>query len=775
MEAVRRKIREMCEKKAKNKRSADTSRELGKLLRKRPNLLTVIPAELELRGDLARRDEVAIRNLLDELVDRHKRPAWHPKVLTLEVDEFDKKNESGRSSRVPSLLFAREIDGNRGFGRMRRLVNFTNEFRKAHEDDMDIRAEWVNCAGDIMTIAWTSDNNFICGTTTHSDSHNQQYNREGNLLLCSTRFKQLQAFADHRIPRPAVERGDNSTEAMRESQSPWLYSSVVSSDYDKVNDRAYTSSFDRTVKVWKVAKDGKDMTVLGTWQHAGNVNFVAASKHESGMVATAADVASQAVRVYHVHESNVSGSSYRAYSNMRAWNEGNEQTTATQKWAYFPATMQWGLTANTRHLLLVGYSPRSFTGDDLDIPEDKTNTGEICLWNCFTGERIKVMTASTQNVFEVAWHPTQPVFIVATSPAGLIVDDNTRTQIRVFRPSKTPEGDDAFSEMQCLDCPAKDINELTIKPNSVIYSYITAACTNGKVYVWDTARGDKHIHVLRHKEPIDKEDEGEDVGVKFTAWGTTADRFYTGGSDGVVKVWNVRDLRQPFVRNLLEAPGCITSGAFSPDFSKLAIGDATGRVILLSPDEDDEPTPNFIMPPMPAGLRPRGSRLVRRPLAFKSHDDPPPLDINEIPETGVVRASRYLHSGQLIRHPDPTIGVVQGPTYAELGLYRHEFHFNRDPSQPLLAKNEEEQQQNKKMFPRSLRVPRLQPAGDLGSATLKARHAYNLTQDFDFTMLDSAAMRDLILSQVSFPDITERADWDFEYEEGYKEEDYEEE
>ncbi|TDZ25065.1 Rik1-associated factor 1 [Colletotrichum orbiculare MAFF 240422] len=257
------------------------------------------------------------------------------------------------------------------------------------------------------------------------------------------------------------------------------------------------------------------------------------------------------------------------------------------KWAYLPATMQWGLAEAVQHLLLVGYSPRSLSGDDRDIPDHKLNSGEICLWDCRAGERVKVMTASTQNVFEVAWHPTQPVFIVSTSPSGLMVDDHTRTQIRVFRPVTGLEGEQGFGEMQCLDCPAGDINELTIKPNSVIYSYITAACTDNTVYVWDTARGDKPIHALRHKEPIDKEE--EDVGVKFSAWGTTADRFYTGGSDGLVKVWNVRNAREPLIRDLLEAPGCITCGGFSPDYSKLVVGDATGRVMLLSLDKDDEP------------------------------------------------------------------------------------------------------------------------------------------------------------------------------------------
>ncbi|OLN86298.1 Rik1-associated factor 1 [Colletotrichum chlorophyti] len=768
LEIVRNKVWEMSCKKAKAKRSSDMARETRKLLKKRPDLLTILSSDLALKGGLAQRDETAIRNLVDELMDRYKRPAKQPKVLTLEVDEFDKHSEGQRSSQIPSLLFAREIDGNRGFGRMRRHVNFTNEFRKSHEDDLEMRAEWVGCAGDIMTIAWTSEDNFVCGATAHSDSHNQQYNKEGNLLLCSTKLGRLKAYADHRIIRPVVEKGENSTEAMRESRSPWLYSSVVSSDYDQTNDRAYTSSFDKTVKVWKVDAKGENMVVLGTWPHTGNVNFVAASKHESGMVATAADVPNQAVRIYQVNSENVSQSPFQAYSGSRAWNEDDEQTTVAQKWAYFPATMQWGIAKDVQHLLLVGYSPRSFTGDDNDIPDDKKSTGEICVWNCLTNEKMKVTTASTQNVFEVRWHPNRPSFIVATSPAGLNVDDKTRTQIRIFHLSNTPEGEGAFSEIQCLDCPAKDINELTIKPNSFFYSYITAACTDGKVYVWDTARGDKPVHALRHKKPIDAfagDREEADVGVKFTSWGTTADRFYTGGSDGVVKVWDVRNLGKPLVRDLLEAPGAICCGAFSPGFTKLAIGDATGRVMLLSLNKEDEPIAKFVQPRLPTGLGSRSSRPVRRPIPITEHAEPPAPNADEEPQTGAGRGRRFLASGQLIRHRDPTVGVLQGPAYSDLGLYRREVHFEGDPTRPLLAKVEERQQENRKMFPSSLKIRRLQTAVDLDSSDLQAWHARNLERDLNLQSLDETTRLDLLMDQVCIDDPIYDQGWDFAYEE----------
>lgn len=428
---------------------------------------------------LPKRSPDDIQNFFSDVMSGRASAPDNARVFSLEQDSEMRQQKLRRRSQVNSLLFAREIEGNIGFGRTRQLVNFQNELRKTHEDELDVIAEFTNCAGDIATISWTSDDNFVAGTTAHSDSHNQQYNKPGNLLLCSSAQGTLKAFPDHRIPRPVVEKGENSTEAMRRSQDPWLYSSVVSSDFDQINKRAYTSSFDKTVKVWKVDDDGKSMHVLAKWQHQGNVNFVAAARDSSGRVASAADVPSDAVRVYDVMEEDVANSPFKAFSCSRP--------TGSDKWEYYPATMQWGRSPGTEHLLVVGYSPRSLTGEDHDIPEEKSNSGEITLWDASQGCRLPVLTATTSNVFEVAWHPTLHRFIVATSPSGLSVDHRVHTQIHLFQRDRE-RLDGAYSEFQSLDCFASDINELTIMPNSLLHAYVTAACTDGKVYVWDTAQ-----------------------------------------------------------------------------------------------------------------------------------------------------------------------------------------------------------------------------------------------------------------------------------------------
>lgn len=212
------------------------------------------------------------------------------------------------------------------------------------------------------------------------------------------------------------------------------------------------------------------------------------------------------------------------------------------------------------------------------------------------------------------------------------------------------------------------------------------------MYVWDTALSDKPVHVLRHGTPIDEptgDREREDVGVKFTAWGSTPDRFYTGSSDGMVKVWNVRSHYKPLVRNLLEAPAPICSGMFSPDKKKLVVGDASGRVFMLSVDKDEAEVPNVI---------------ARRPKLMIHHPEPAPPTHDAagnplVIETGASRARNYLINGQVILHPNRTIGAIKGPNYAETGLYLLEAHFNKDPEEPILAAYEKQQQEALDSFP----------------------------------------------------------------------------
>ncbi|KAI1278615.1 WD40 repeat-like protein [Xylaria sp. FL0933] len=660
-----------------NERS--TLRDLRNVLKKVPSMRTSL-AEIHTKGyvgydspppSLTRRSPDDITNFLNDLYGKKLNSG--PKYLFIEENNSMAQSETSRANKIPALLLEREVYGNRlGAGCWYR--NFVVTAKSHREDYLEPQVEWVDCAGDIMTVSWLSNTDFICGTTTHSDSHNQQYNKPGNLLLGSTVTDTLRAYPDHRIIRPVVSSGDNALESMVASQDPWLFTSVVSSDYDPCWDLAFTSSFDKTVKVWK-AENGS-IVVQGTWNHEGRVNFVVASKNGTGTIATAADVPTEAVRVYHPDHSNISDSPYDSYSCTRVH---DEDYVPSEKWAYYPAAIRWGLAANVNHLLLIGYSPRSPTGEDHLIPEDKRKSGELCLWDTRKKTQVKVNSAKTQNVFEVAWHPSRAAFAAATSASQALekTDQTPRTQIRLFEVNK----ENQYSAIKTLDCAAVDINELAIIPNSVLYSYVAAGCTNGKVYVWDTSASDWPMCVLEHGDPIEEllgSREEEDVGVKFVAWATTADRLYTGSSDGVLKVWNIRHGKGVLVKDLIEAKAPITYGAFSPDFTKLVIGDGSGRVYLLALDtKDEDPSSSDPTQDSTNFLTVRtesGSQLtVRRPIPFIPHPEvPPPDKLTESQESAGIQ-------------PDPTVGDLQGVNYSSTGLFREEELLNEDLNEPFSA------------------------------------------------------------------------------------------
>ncbi|KAI0154363.1 WD40 repeat-like protein [Xylariaceae sp. FL1272] len=657
---------------------------------------------------LSKRSSADLKSFLDDLYSKKLNST--PVSLSIEQCNPVSRSETTRANRIPSLLLSREISGNR-LGATRTYVNLKTAARSNLEDYLEPQLEWTNCAGDIMTVSWVSSSEFICGATTHSDSHNQQYNKPGNLLLGSARSQSLQAYPDHRIVRPLVSTGDNALESMVASQDPWLFTSVVSSDYDPVRDLAYTSSFDKTVKVWKPA--GSSMSAIGTWEHGGRVNFVLASKNpDVGVVATAADVPTEAVRVYTVQERDVLNSPYASYSCTRVL---DEDYVPSDKWAYYPAAIRWGLADNVRHLLLIGYSPRSPTNEDHEIPEDKMDTGELCLWDTNTNSMVKVNSAKTQNVFEVAWHPTRASFAAATSASQVLekTDRSARTQIRIFESNKDVT-EWCFSAIKTLDCAAIDINELSIMPNSFMFSYVAAGCTDGKVYVWDTSASDLPMCTLKHGDPVEEllgERETEDVGVKFTAWATTADRLYTGSSDGVLKVWNIRHGKGELVKELLEVAAPITCGAFSQDYSKLVIGDGSGRVYLLAlEDPEIEEKPASLSAGFLSVHQNGKRRSIRRPRPFTPHPELPPPDADQtrrFPDLmeGQARAREFLGAREIEIHPNPVIGAVQGPFYTYRGPHRLEAHVVQNKDMPLLPVFEQMQQRNLARRPPPL-VPR---------------------------------------------------------------------
>jgi hypothetical protein len=187
----------------------------------------------------------------------------------------------------------------------------------------------------------------------------------------------------------------------------------------------------------------------------------------------------------------------------------------------------------------------------------------------------------------------------------------------------------------------------------------------------------------------DREREETDVGVLVTAWGMSASRLYTGSSDGVLKAWDIQaPPGEAFVRDIVIISGCITAGAFSPDYSRMVLGDSTGCVhlIAMAPEEPGDKSPDF--------------RPSRRPKDILPHKEPQPPSTNppqsspassthlesdeDNSQEGINAAQEYLRTGQLITHPSKVIGVYQGPSYSDSNLFARYAHIDQDPSKDLL-------------------------------------------------------------------------------------------
>jgi hypothetical protein len=252
-----------------------------------------------------------------------------------------------------------------------------------------------------------------------------------------------------------------------------------------------------------------------------------------------------------------------------------------------------------------------------------------------------------------------------------------------------------------------------------------------------------------------------DSGVKFAAWGRTVDRFYTGSSDGKVKAWDIRKPKgHTFVRTVLSVAGGISAGAFSSNYSALIIGDATGKVHLLKIDEQEEKTglqhsisgSNSTYPEQNAALQ---AHLKKRPKLIIHHPEPAlpsrssgfesgaEEDDLELPVTACDLSNMFLNEGHLEIHPDPGIGVTQGPNYSETKLYCRVLHEDEDITKPLLP----EWQVQQRYELRNTYNLELSTLPEVISSSHEL-HAKNTELEFDLSKLSLKEQKELIRDEI---------------------------
>ena len=549
---------------------------------------------------------------------------------------------------IASTLRHRELGCGRSFGTTSRTSDASWRLRSQMAERMRCWRSWTGASKDVVTAAWAPDGStFALGASTDLDDLNIQYNRPNNLLLGDLVANTVTELPDHWVPRPKpelIDHGPNALEDTYNAVDPRLFTTVSHVCFQD-SSTMYTSSFDRTIKVWDLIHESGAHCVQ-TLPHSANVDIMTLSNKLSHCLASGQRTLEESIRVYDLLSLDRNDDSWPATPKTTF------SSSRVSKHELYPTCLQWGTTAITSNLLLAG-----FAGSKQD-EASPDREGDLCLWDIETSKSLK-LTPSVHSVFDACWHPRLPLMAAATTPGSrrdLTDRYNTQSVIRVYNPLQ------ASGRIVEYECPALDINDVQFHPTND--NYVSAGCTNGRTYIWDVRSPEQVLHTLCHGpaiEPLDetRSAESQDTGVRFNAWDQAGRILYTGSSDGVIKSWDI--FRHPddvLVRDVAQFDSGIMTAAFSPDRTNLLVGLSQGAVHVLSSAPCTHPVENEDESSYDSVSRPYETinYIPAAAAAPAVHSDPVPES-----ETNASIAAEFVSKGKLIIHP--IYGAGRGPNY----------------------------------------------------------------------------------------------------------------
>ena len=607
---------------------------------------------------LQNRKRSGIKAFLSDLADGSV-PS-RPSFSRVEISLIDPAYNPLRST--ASLLRHRELGT---VFNSRRRRNLQSELRLRTSENIQPWRNWTGASGDVVACAWAPNSlTYAVGAAAPSNNEDLQYNRPRNLLLGNLISNTLEELPDHRLDRPRPEMipdGPNSLQDTYNTADSKIYMTVSSVQFSQDGTRLFTAGHDSTARIWDVSSSGTT-TCLRTLSHDNLVTELNASQHYNGLFATASKTVESSIRVYYAESLEA------ADSNLSSITFSSPRAQKNLKWELYPGCLRWGKTPRTSQLLLAGFQQWGETGGDCLGRE-----GEICLWDVQSEQRLSLAPCRV-SAFTAAWHPFNDMFAVGGTPARtslLSHPHSTRSVVRTWDVRSLKRYAMEY------ECPALDMQDVTFNP--LFPNIVTAGCTDSATYVWDFRKPDEVLLKLEHGKPISELDhtrnqEEVDPGIMMTLWGVEGARLYTGSSDGIIKCWDTsRAPEDAFIEDVASLGAGVQSGAFSPDFTHLLIGDAVGAVhVLTSAPVDD--LPYF------AGLddethpiQPIKLIKARDPNHQDTADDNPGIE-------GILSATELLESGQLVINR--RYGVEQGPNYK--GPYAK--YARRDGADPSITR-----------------------------------------------------------------------------------------
>jgi WD40 repeat protein len=568
-----------------------------------------------------------------------------PHIIRLSAARPQKTTTTVRTDSTICLLRQRELglQSRRGWSAASKPITYQD--RNKIMDTLGPKASWTGASSDIHTVAWSRDGEcFAAGAVAVTDQDSMQYNRPNNLLFGSLPDATIHELAEHSTLRGRTETGANSSHAMFVSQDPKLYTTVTSVAFAPSGKVMYSAGYDESVCVWDLESASSQPLLASKFRHKAEVEMMAVSRNYAGVLATGAKRASgSAVKLIKLDEDDPSEFTKHNFHSTKAKSRSDLKI--------LPTALQFEPRYGEHLLAGFGANVRQDNGFD--------TTGDICLWDLTTQTQIPIH-GSNRNVFDIEFNPNRrymPLF-AAGCVAGGNVNRGTRSVIRLYE-------ERSFDKYTCpleIECKALDMNDIVWSPQDECL--IAAGCTDGRVYVWDMRRSDDPLRVICHGQSLmplqdDVPHERTDTGIRFLSWGDNATRLYSGSSDGVVKVWDVtRSEEDTFIKDLITVDSGIMAGAFSPDFSKLVLGEVNGSVNVLDVGRDDCDIKNV-------------GKLRYVPYEGEQCDydsiTGDPIDSATADDSGVTEGRQLLQSQQLQLAPMgnlPTHQVLQGPNYA---------------------------------------------------------------------------------------------------------------
>ncbi|EED15116.1 WD repeat protein [Talaromyces stipitatus ATCC 10500] len=563
-----------------------------------------------------------IDNLCNETLSEKDTPAQASQSLVMaaalakrsrsDIRAFLKDARRGNIPTRPFFITASREDA--CISKSEHRASILDKHPKQLSEEFSLRRShtWKGASNDVLNLAWSPDGSkFAIGAAAQCDEHNMQYNRSNNLILGDYQHQTIKELPDHRVPYPVANHNNAH-----------LYMSVTAVQW--FEDTLYTASYDKTVKIWNVSSYA-NATCDRTLRHSHKVQVMARSPSIANILTTGTE---STLHLWHLDD--IGQTCYDLdYMSQRL----SRNPRATKEAGFTPSSLAWGLSPLTRDLFVTGFSGKSYHEGDA------CREGLLAAWKVAESSLVAIqLQPNAQNIFDVKSHPFLTWFATGSSVSSIGTNGtgrDIRSLVRIYEPTTKPRCAIEF------DCPALDINDVSFCPMDRFH--ISASCTDGVTYVWDFRNPSQILHKLCHGDAINQLDEEltreqADVGVRVALWGKGPDEFITGGSDGVLRSWNI--LRAPedaHVRDIAAIQDEVMSGAFSPDKSTLLVGDAAGGIHILQPGSSSDPVEEL------------------------HYEHTGETEFSASSESGRAIGKSLLETGQLIQHP--RYGAGQGPAY----------------------------------------------------------------------------------------------------------------